>query len=229
MNEDAVGVVNEHGDVKAFNAAPKPTDLVDTGEVETVTVCGAELPLQEWNNATRAMWLAHAETHDLRNVTRSFMNLQQQLNTVLEAPTKVKVQRELVKKLEVALANRIAAVKPEKYTAETRAQLNDMAETIDAEKKLLRELEDPANLGKFEETKPLDAALEELRGAQREIQLRFVHKLSGATSSFETFAADATGSDYQAAEEVITAGNEPWLSQSGQPMNRAQRRKSKKS
>ena len=211
-----------------IDTAPKPTDLVDTGEVDTVVVCGAELPLLEWNNATRAMWLEHAEKHDMHNITRAFVDLQQKLNEVLDAPTRVKVQKELIAKLEANLSNKVAAIRPEKYTAEMREQLNQLADDIDAEKKTLRELEDPTNLERFEATKPLDKALEELKGKKRELQLRFIHKLSEDTRSFEDFAADATGSDYAAAEEVITAGNEPWLSQSGQPLNRAQRRKARK-
>ena len=209
-------------------SAPRPTELVDTFETETVLVCGVEVELREFSNATRAHYLEHAEAYDMHNITRAFVELQQQLNEVLDAPTRVKVQKELIAKLETGLANKLAALKPEKYTAEMREQLNQLADDIDAEKKTLRELEDPTNLERFEATKPLDKALEELKGKKRELQLRFIHKLSGDTGSFEAFAESATGSDYAAAEEVITAGNEPWLSQTGQPKNRAERRKTRR-
>ena len=208
---------------------PNPTELVDLPEQEdVVTIRGRDFLLREFTNSERARFLSHAEEHDLHALTQEFLTLNRDAARVMELPTRLKLQQELVKGLETKLKNRVAAQKPGEWDEKARLELEKMADQLDAEKAKLEPLERDAERERFEASKPLDRRLQELRTQLREIRMRFVHKLIGGEASYEEWAKDATGSDYQAAEELIERGNASWVAPSGRPLNRQERRKLRK-
>lgn len=207
------------------SAAPKPTDLVDLPEQPTVTIRGREFLLREFRNSERALYLQHAEEHDLHALTQEFIVLNRDSERALEPPTRLKLQRELVRGLETKLSNRVAAQKPGEWDEKAREELEKLADQLDAEKAKLEPMEAAHQRESFEGSKPLDKRLNELRTRLREIRMRFVHKLIGGETTYEEWVGDATGSDYEAAEELITVGNASWVAPSGRPLNRQERRK----
>ena len=204
--------------------APAPTSLVEPDTVQVVTVCGHELELLEFDGATRAAWLEHADAFDVHGITSEFRLVQQDIQDIMKPSAQLVKQRDIVQNLDARLSNRVAA-QDERMTEKTRAELHDLAELLDAENQTLQTLEREHHKTSLERMRSPSAKLEELKMRMHDVRLRFVHRMTQDTRSYEVFKSVARGSDYLNAEAWVNEGNASWVAPSGRPLNRKERRR----
>ncbi len=211
--------------------APSPVELVDQppewGKPETAPVCGHTLELKEFDNRTRARWLELEKKHDLERLGKEYMfditpkvrALAGNFSSVLgfsedlpgikrDEPQRVTLQR---KKL-ASLGAKLDAMTQNMadWSDEDEAKALALADRIDEAKTALEAMEQDTmhtTLGKSQEYGERIQVFHEAKDcAQLELCWLLV-KLQGEERPFEDFEADATSSDYDAAERVVDAGN----------------------
>jgi hypothetical protein len=204
-----------------------PKDITDDF-VDSVTVNGAEYPLNEFNQAERHLWLKVRDESDLTSVLKEFGEMRRELEQ-FTGGTLVEKKEARIKRLDAEIDKFIEDTAFDEWGKEHEKKLNAMIAALDAAKQELVSIQAPLEADALAGTAVMQKKIEELREKQQLIHLRFVWMLAKMRHkekrTWEEYLADAKGSDRQNAAEVVEYGNFTWETQGqSRATNRATRR-----
>lgn len=230
--------------------APNAKELVDLEvEMNTVFVCGHELPIQEFNMAERAVWLDIRDRHELKEMDESVFRLSEIVKDFQgHESARTKALEARVNALDKRFNNLLveAAEEPELWDDTKQDEIDKASAALDKAREALRtELEkQESESGRgtnyiIEKTREFDKLTSEMMNRKGLAQLECVWLLLQQKDdkgnkgryyrtekrTLEQFVADSTGTDRESAAELVDTGNATWqVRLADSPTNRATRR-----
>lgn len=196
------------------------SDFAGKVKPEVVEIQGIEFKVREFDMRTRALWLDIVNQYELENLQ---YEIQSQvvpkisgMATDIESDPRVKSVTARYQKLEEKHDELMDLFLTPDEPEDIDAQLNDLIRRMEEQKAVIDEVTDRVQKEVFEEARNAENKVGEFMEVQDKARIYFVWRLasdSGDTElGFDDFFEACNGSDYEAAEKLVTEGNARWAS-----------------
>lgn len=196
------------------------SDFAGKVKPEVVEIQGIEFKVREFDMRTRALWLDIVNQYELEDLQ---YEIQSQIvpkisgmATDIESDPRVKSVMARYEKLEEKHDDLMDLFLTPDEPEDIDEQLNDLIRRMEEQKAVINEVTERVQNEVFEEARNAESKVGEFMEVQDKARIYFVWRLSSDSGDtelgFDEFFDACNGSDYEAAEKLVTEGNARWAS-----------------
>jgi len=187
---------------------------------EVVEIQGIEFKVREFDMRTRALWLDIVKEYELEDLQYKIQSEVvpkiSGMATDIESDPRVKSVTQRYEKLQEKHDELMDLFLSPDEPEDIDEQLNQLIERMEEQRSVIDEVTNRVQTEVFEEARNAENVVSEFMEIQDRARVYFVWRLASDAGDteleFEEFFQNCGGSDYEAAEKLVTEGNARWAS-----------------